>query len=82
MKNLNRLGENSEYEVSFDKTRPNVGVRTLTKAVQKHLPKNYTALPSPPSSPNSTDQSKVEMIKKVGKALQQNLGSSSRFAFG
>ena len=76
IRNISRLEENgADYEVSFDKSRPNVGVRTLTKAVQASLPSGYTASPPPPSSPSSTDQSKVEMLKKRRAFLLSLIGT-------
>lgn len=75
VKNLTRMEDGPEYEVSFDKSRRNVGVRTLTKAVQSKLPSGYTAMPSPPSSPSSTDQSKVEMLKKRRAFLLSLIGT-------
>mmetsp|Transcript_18454 Transcript_18454/g.36929 ORF Transcript_18454/g.36929 Transcript_18454/m.36929 type:complete len:975 (-) Transcript_18454:67-2991(-) len=75
VKNLTRMEDGPEYEVSFDKSRQNVGVRTLTKAVQSKLPSGYTAMPSPPSSPSSTDQSKVEMLKKRRAFLLSLIGT-------
>lgn len=59
-----------EFEVEYDKSLYNIGVRSLTAHIQEHLSSTKKFVdaivkPSPPAPPSSSDQSKIEMLKKV-----------------
>ncbi|GMH68335.1 hypothetical protein TrST_g1650 [Triparma strigata] len=69
-----------EFEVEYDKTLYNVGVRSLTNHVQNHLAstKKFSSAvvkASPPAPPSSSDQSKIEMLKKRRKFLFSLIGT-------
>lgn len=69
-----------EFEVEYDKSLYNIGVRSLTAHIQEHLSSTKKFVdaivkPSPPAPPSSSDQSKIEMLKKRRKFLLSLIGT-------